>query len=147
MEAVLTLTPPFLPVNPVAEQARPCACTETAACSPANTLFLRLNGKQRPKPINKPVTDGAYPGGAPPRGCVLYYNEGVQAQWRETTVGEHGELVLKGLPFEAGEPVEVLVVSKAAGSTTPGGQSLRESVLEFRERLEPVASEEGDALQ
>jgi hypothetical protein len=99
-----------------------------------------------PKPINKPVTDGAYPGGAPSRGCV-HYNEGVQAQWRETTVGEHGELVLTGLPFEAGEPVEVLVVSKAAGSTTAGGQSLRESVLEFREPLEPVASEDWDALQ
>jgi hypothetical protein len=71
----------------------------------------------------------------------------VQAQWRETTVGEHGELVLKGLPFEPGEPVEVLVVSKAATSTAAGGQSLRESVLEFREPLEPVAGEDWDALQ
>ena len=71
----------------------------------------------------------------------------MQAQWRETTVGEHGELVLKGLPFEPGEPVEVLVVSKTAGSLTAGGQSLRESVLEYREPLEPVASEDWDALQ
>jgi hypothetical protein len=146
VEAVLTLTPPFLPVNPVAERARPCACKETAAYIPAKALFLRPNGKQRPKPINKPVTDGAYAGGARPRGCVLY-NEGMQAQWRETTVGEHGELVLEGLPFDPGQPVEVLVVSKTAGSTTAGGRSLRESVLEFREPLEPVASEDWDALQ
>ena len=71
----------------------------------------------------------------------------VQAQWRETTVGEHGQLVLEGLPFKPGQPVEVLVVSKAAGSTTAGGRSLRESVLEFCEPLEPVAGEDWDALQ
>ena len=75
------------------------------------------------------------------------YNEGVQAQWRETTVGEHGELVLEGLPFEAGQPVEVLVVSKSAGSPAAGGQILRDSVLEFREPFEPVAGEDWDALQ
>ena len=73
--------------------------------------------------------------------------KGVQAHWRETTVGEHGELVLEGLPFKPGQPVEVLVVSKTAGSTTGGGGSLRDSVLEFREPLEPVAGEDWDALQ
>jgi hypothetical protein len=70
----------------------------------------------------------------------------VQAHWRETTVGEHGDLILKGLPFEPGQPVEVLVVSKTAGSTTAAGRSLRDSVIEFREPLEPVASEDWDAL-
>jgi hypothetical protein len=54
---------------------------------------------------------------------------------------------LNGLPFAPGQPVEVLVVSKTAGSTTLGGQSLRESVLEFREPLEPLASEDWAALQ
>ena len=73
--------------------------------------------------------------------------EEMQAHWRESTVGEHRELVLEGLPFEPGQPVEVLVVSKAAGLTTAGGRSLRDSVLEFREPLEPVASEDWDALQ
>jgi hypothetical protein len=71
----------------------------------------------------------------------------MQAQWRETTVGEHGKLVLEGLPFEAGQPVDVLVVSKTTGSTTAQGRSLRESVLEFREPMEPVAGEDWDALQ
>jgi hypothetical protein len=71
----------------------------------------------------------------------------VQAHWSETTVGKHGELLLEGLPFEAGQKVEVLVISKAAGSTTPGEPSLRRSVLEYREPLEPVASEDWDALQ
>ena len=71
----------------------------------------------------------------------------MQAHWTETTVGEHGELVLEDLPFEPGQPVEVLVISKTAGSTTVGGRSLRDSVLEFREPLEPVASEDWDALR
>ncbi len=71
----------------------------------------------------------------------------MQAQWRETRVGEHGELLLEGLPFEPGQPVEVLVVSKTARSTTAGGRSHRESVLEFSEPLEPVASEDWDASQ
>jgi hypothetical protein len=71
----------------------------------------------------------------------------VPAHWRETTVDEHGELVLKGLPFEPGQRVEVLVVPKTAGSTTVGESVLRDSVLEFREPLEPVASEDWDALQ
>jgi hypothetical protein len=75
------------------------------------------------------------------------YTESVKAHWTETTVGEHGELVLDGVPFAPGQPVEVLVVSKTAGSTTAGGRSLRDSVLEFREPLEPVAGEDWDALQ
>jgi hypothetical protein len=71
----------------------------------------------------------------------------VQAHWRETTVFEHGELILKGLPFDPGQPVEVLVISKPVGLTTDVGRSLRDSVLEFREPLEPVAGEDWDALQ
>ena len=72
---------------------------------------------------------------------------GVQAHWRETTVGEHGELVLNGLPFEPGQPVEVLVVSKTAGPKTSNSRSLRGSVLEYHEPLEPVASQDWDALR
>ena len=77
----------------------------------------------------------------------ILYTESVQAHWTETTVGKHGELVLETVPFEPGQPVEVLVVSKTAGSTSVGGRSLRDSVLEFHAPLEPVASEDWDALQ
>lgn len=76
----------------------------------------------------------------------ILYAGGVQAHWRETTVGAHGEVVLQGLPFEPGQPVEVLVVSRTAESTAAGDRSLRDSVLEFRDPLEPVASEDWDAL-
>lgn len=77
----------------------------------------------------------------------IFYTEGVEAHWRETTVGEHGELVLEGLPFDPGQAVEVLVVSKAAGSAGAAGLGLRDSVLEFREPFEPVASDDWDALR
>ena len=70
----------------------------------------------------------------------------MEAHWRETTVGEHGELVLEGLPFKPDQPVDVLVVSKAVGSTA-AGQDLRGSVLEFHEPLEPVAGKDWDALR
>ena len=71
----------------------------------------------------------------------------MEAHWRETTVGDNGELVLDGLPFAPGQPVEVLVVSKSAGPRTAAGGSLRDSVLEFRAPSEPVASDDWNALQ
>jgi hypothetical protein len=57
---------------------------------------------------------------APPHSGRSFCTESVQAHWRETKVGEHGEVVLEGLPFEPGQPVEVLVVSKTPGSKTTG---------------------------
>ena len=110
---------------------------------------LRLNIRKAPKADLRPWT-GASQAGQAPRNTShdqILHTEGVQAHWRETTAGEHGELVLDGLPFEPGQPVEVLVVSKTAGSTTAAGRSLRDSVLEFREPLEPVAGEDWDALR
>jgi hypothetical protein len=77
----------------------------------------------------------------------IHYTKGVQAHWREMTVGEHGEIVLENLPFDAGQPVEVLVISKSTGSKTTGNLGLRDSVLEYREPLEPVVDEAWDALQ
>jgi hypothetical protein len=71
----------------------------------------------------------------------------VQAFWRDTSVGAQGDLHLEGLPFEPGQPVEVFVISKTAGSAAKAGRSLVGSVLEFRDPLEPVASEDWDALQ
>jgi hypothetical protein len=69
------------------------------------------------------------------------YTKGVRAHWRETRVGEHRELVLEDLPFEPGQTVEVLVISKVAGSTRTSADGLRGSVLEYDRPFEPVASE------
>lgn len=54
---------------------------------------------------------------------------------------------MEGLPFEPGQPVEVLVISKAVGPAAAASASLRDSVLEFRDPLEPVADEDWDALR
>ena len=116
--------------------------------SSRDTPFTRGTTAGLPEFISRvPALDrrGQEPRSTPPDGIL--YTKNVQAHWTETTVGKHGELVLETVPFEPGQPVEVLVVSKTAGSTSAGGRSLRDSVLEFHEPLEPVASEDWDALQ
>jgi hypothetical protein len=69
----------------------------------------------------------------------------VRPHWIETTVGDHGELRLEGLPFDPGQAVEVLVLPKGVGLKSAGNDSLMGSVLEYREPFEPVADEDWDA--
>ena len=65
----------------------------------------------------------------------------------EAKVGEHGELVLENVPFKPGQPVEVLVLSRTAPSLAGQSRIQRDSVLEYRDPFEPVASEEWEALR
>ena len=53
---------------------------------------------------------------------------------------------MRGLPFDPGECVEVLVISKTAGSNSATHGDLRGSVLQYSDPLEPVASDDWDAL-
>jgi hypothetical protein len=69
----------------------------------------------------------------------------VAARWIEARVGEHGELVLENLPFKPGQLVEVLVVSRIASSFDGPPTTLRDSVLDYRDPFEPVASEDWEA--
>lgn len=71
----------------------------------------------------------------------------MQAEWRETTVGEHGEVVVEGLPFDPGQTVEVLVISKSPLPIKGADRTLHNSVLEYRDPLEPIADEDWDALR
>ena len=73
---------------------------------------------------------------------LTLYTKVVQAHRRDAAVGAQGDLHLEGLPFAPGEPVEVLVISKIAGSTTAADNSLRDSVLEYRDPMEHVADED-----
>jgi hypothetical protein len=82
-----------------------------------------------------------------PRCDQILYTYGVQAFRTDTAVGAQDDLRLDGLPFEPGQAVEVLVISKPAGSAADARQSLRGSVIEYHDPLEPVASEDWDALQ
>lgn len=68
-------------------------------------------------------------------------------QRRDGVVGERGELMVEGLPFGPGQAVEVFVLLKAAPTLKPHGQTLIGSVLEYRDPLEPVASEDWEALR
>ena len=64
----------------------------------------------------------------------------------ETTVDERGEVHLTNLPFSAGEPVEVTVVSQAAHHLG-GGFSLRGVPIAYERPTDPVAAEDWDALR
>ena len=70
----------------------------------------------------------------------------MEAHWMNTTIGAHGELILENLPFKPGQHVAVLVLSGTAPSVGSRGKSLRDSVLEYRDPFEPVASEDWEAL-
>lgn len=63
----------------------------------------------------------------------------------EATVGEHGRLTLENLPFEEGQPVEVLILAKSVTQADP--EALRGSVLEYHHPFEPVAAEDWEALR
>lgn len=68
-------------------------------------------------------------------------------QRREGVVGAHGELLVEGLPFDPGQVVDVFVVLKQVPSLKSQGQTLRGSVIEYRDPLEPVASEAWEVLR
>jgi len=70
----------------------------------------------------------------------------VQSHWTEATIGENGELVVNGLPFSPGEPVEVLVLSR----TIPlehRVKSMLGSVLEYRDPFLPVSAEDWESMR
>jgi hypothetical protein len=75
----------------------------------------------------------------------MTYTDDVEAHRTEATVGEHGTLLLQNLPFEPGQPVEVLVVSKRRTEAEEPSRSLLGSVLLYSDPFEPVAGEEWEA--
>ena len=61
-----------------------------------------------------------------------------EAHWTDSTVGQQGEVVVQNVPFEPGEPVDVLVIHKSAGSCR--NTHLHGSVLEYSDPFDLVAS-------
>ena len=72
----------------------------------------------------------------------FFYTELVAAHWRKTTIGPNGELVLKDLPFQPGQPVQVLILP----SPPPEDRSLQNSVLDFLDPLDPIALDDWEFL-
>ncbi len=61
-------------------------------------------------------------------------------------MGEHGELLIQGLPLEPGQIVDVVVLPRGSVSSHDR-ESLRDSVLKYDEPFEPVASEDWEAIR
>ena len=65
----------------------------------------------------------------------------------ETTVSEQGTLIIKGVPFPAGEHVEVIIREIESVSTDSLRYPLRGTPYELHQPFESVAEEEWEVLQ
>lgn len=76
-------------------------------------------------------------------------NTAPQAHRIETTLTQNGTLTLDHLPFQAGETVEIIVLTTASAETRSfqDRSSLHGTLLEYQDPLEPVAEQDWDALQ
>ena len=75
----------------------------------------------------------------------------LQAHRIETKLTENGTLTLDGLPFRAGEAVEVIVLPQRGASASEADPQnrypLRGLSVSYDRPTEPVALEDWDALQ
>jgi hypothetical protein len=64
----------------------------------------------------------------------------------EVTLAQDGQLVLKELPFRAGDTVEVIILAR---QSKPNGReySLRGQPIKYAKATEPVAEADWDAIQ
>jgi hypothetical protein len=75
----------------------------------------------------------------------------MQAHKVEAVLSENGTLVLEGLPFQAGEAVEVIILERPKSQPTGSSSSefpLQGTVLVYDDPFEPaVAPEDWDVLK
>jgi hypothetical protein len=65
----------------------------------------------------------------------------------ETTISQDGNLSIKGLPFRAGEKVEVIVRGQKRGRKTDDLYPLRGKPFTYTDPFESVAEQDWDALK
>jgi hypothetical protein len=65
----------------------------------------------------------------------------------ETTIAEDGSLAIRGLPFAAGEKVEVTIRNQAATPIAATKYPLRGQPLEYRDPFESAVNGDWDALK
>jgi len=58
---------------------------------------------------------------------------------RAMTIGEDGTLAIKGLPFAAGDKVEVIIRSRSEDAAPHEEYLLRGSVIRYIDPFEPVS--------
>ncbi len=73
-------------------------------------------------------------------------NVSLQAHRIETTLTQNGTLTLDHLPFQAGETVEVIVLPNALASLSHNSYSLRGTLVQYQEPMEPVAQQDWEVL-
>jgi len=65
----------------------------------------------------------------------------------DTTLTQDGTLILSDLPFQAGDPVEIIIVPRKTASAVKNGYSLRGKVIRYDNPTEPVAQDDWEALR
>ncbi|WP_414755159.1 hypothetical protein [Anabaena sp. CCY 9910] len=66
----------------------------------------------------------------------------------ETTLTEDGTLIIKDLPFQAGEAVEIIILENSSQPSDSNPYPLRGKVIHYDDPFEPaVAIEDWEALQ
>jgi hypothetical protein len=74
-------------------------------------------------------------------------NAALQAHRVETTLTQDGTLTLEHLPFQAGETVEVIVLTNTFPPAPHDRYPLRGTSIQYQEPLEPVAEQDWEILQ
>ena len=65
----------------------------------------------------------------------------------EATISHDRTLTLENLPFDSGEQVEIITLSRPRRISEQVGYSLRGSVIQYVEPMEPVAQDDWDVAQ
>lgn len=65
----------------------------------------------------------------------------------ETTINQDGTLTLDGLPFQAGDEVEVIILERQPKSNGNNPYPLRGQPVQYDAPTEPVAENEWDSLR
>ena len=71
----------------------------------------------------------------------------MKAYRAEKQVAANGELKLSALPFEAGEEVEVIILSREKSPSSIQPSTLRGKVIEYLDPTEPVAEGDWEVLR
>ena len=65
----------------------------------------------------------------------------------EATISHDRTLTLENLPFHSGDQVEIIILSRPRRISEQVGYSLRGSVIQYVEPMEPVAQDDWDVAQ
>ncbi len=71
----------------------------------------------------------------------------MQAYRIETKLTKQGTITLRHLPFEAGETVEIIILTRTPETKSPERYPLRGTTIQYLEPTEPVALDEWEILQ